>query len=222
MNRQRLLWVILSITLLVIIVLAGGLWLLRSAQPVPVSEVNRQPLTEYDRFEYPNTNYGRPLFTDSTQSVEKQEVTIGQQDEGSLISSLTDESQKSTAPLVTTKPSPSPSPSAAPAKQTTKKTSAATTTAKTQTKTPAKPVPVYWIQTGSYKSKSKADQCNEILVSNGLTGRIVTKKINNETYFRVRIGPFGNKGEAEKFLAWIKEIEGLEESYIAEDFSVKN
>lgn len=222
MNRQRLLWVILSIALLVIIVLAGGLWLLNGTQTVPVAEVRRAPLTTYDRFEYPSSNTGRPFFTDSGQPYEKQDVTIGSPDEDSIIASLTDKSEKSARPLVTTKSTPAPSVSPKPTTKPTVNRTTSTSSAKTPVQTQAKPVRVYWIQTGSYKSKSKADQCNEILVSNGLSALIVTKKINNATYFRVRLGPYGNKSEAEKFLAWIKKIDGLEASYIAEEFSVKN
>ena len=38
---------------------------------------------------------------------------------------------------------------------------------------------------------------------------------SNETYFRVRIGPYTNKQEAEKFLAIVRRIQGLEASYIS-------
>ena len=36
-----------------------------------------------------------------------------------------------------------------------------------------------------------------------------------DTYFRVRVGPYGNKGEAEKFLSTVRQIQGLESSYIS-------
>ncbi|MBN1696933.1 MAG: SPOR domain-containing protein [Spirochaetales bacterium] len=74
----------------------------------------------------------------------------------------------------------------------------------------------YWIQIGAYKSKSKSEEQNEKLLQHGFQARIQTKDVNGTTYYRVRIGPYRNKAEAEKFLSWIKVIDGMEDSYISE------
>ena len=55
----------------------------------------------------------------------------------------------------------------------------------------------------------------ERLAEAGLTARITTRAVGGEMFFRVRIGPFTNKGEADKFLSWIKRIEGLGSSYVS-------
>ena len=35
-------------------------------------------------------------------------------------------------------------------------------------------------------------------------------------FFRVRIGPYASRVEAEKFLAWVQRVDGLDGSYISE------
>lgn len=84
-------------------------------------------------------------------------------------------------------------------------------------KTPPKEVTVkeYWIQAGSYKSKTRAVNVKEELAARGVESRLTSREIDGTTYFRVRIGPYEAEGEAEKFLAWIKEVQGFESSYVS-------
>ncbi|MBN2533721.1 MAG: SPOR domain-containing protein [Spirochaetales bacterium] len=79
----------------------------------------------------------------------------------------------------------------------------------------------YWIQAGSFQSRNKADTLNEKLVEHGFQGQVQTREIKSTTYYRVRIGPYQNKKEAEKFLEWMKILDGMEESYISEMYSEK-
>ncbi|HEQ71842.1 MAG TPA: hypothetical protein ENN69_05075, partial [Spirochaetia bacterium] len=78
MNRQRLLWVILSLTLLVIVILIGGLWLLRTPETVPVTEINREPLTQFDVFEITNGTARLPGIDRTEGSVTEQDMVIGE------------------------------------------------------------------------------------------------------------------------------------------------
>lgn len=73
----------------------------------------------------------------------------------------------------------------------------------------------YWIQTGSYKSQSKAEELVTLLQGKGLGSRVFSYASNGDTYFRVRVGPYSNKGEAGKFLELVKQVQGLESSYIS-------
>ncbi len=73
----------------------------------------------------------------------------------------------------------------------------------------------YWIQAASFKNKYKAEQIKIKLSDNNVASRIIPKQINNEDYYRVRIGPYNNKYEAEKFLLWVHSINGFSESYIS-------
>ena len=79
----------------------------------------------------------------------------------------------------------------------------------------------YWIQTGSFTSKTRAEQVRESLSSKGVVSRIVSKDVDGSNFFRVRVGPYQNKEEAEKFLGWIKGIENFENSYISQVYVEK-
>ncbi|MBN2049076.1 MAG: SPOR domain-containing protein [Spirochaetales bacterium] len=74
----------------------------------------------------------------------------------------------------------------------------------------------YWIQAGSYSSNTKANAVREQLAVKGLTATIQTRELESGTYFRVRLGPYGNNEEAVKFLGWMKELDGFQDSYITE------
>ncbi|MFP4383678.1 MAG: SPOR domain-containing protein [Spirochaetia bacterium] len=73
----------------------------------------------------------------------------------------------------------------------------------------------YWIQTGSFKTMDRAEYANTLLSEHGISGVITTKSVNNVTYYRLRVGPFGDKKEAEKFLGWIKSDTDFQGSYIS-------
>jgi cell division protein FtsN len=74
----------------------------------------------------------------------------------------------------------------------------------------------YEIQVGSFKTRSGAEAVNDQLKALGMPGSIRTREVRGDTYFRVRIGPYENKEEAQKFLGWIKDIKGFEESYVSQ------
>jgi cell division septation protein DedD len=79
----------------------------------------------------------------------------------------------------------------------------------------------YWIQAASFKSRSRAESLNEKLKQLGYAGIIKTTNIEGETHFRVRLGPYANNNEADKFLGWIKKIDGLNESYVSQSTTQK-
>jgi len=74
----------------------------------------------------------------------------------------------------------------------------------------------YEIQVGSFRTRSAAEAANDKLKALGFPGLIRTRDIGGATYFRVRLGPYAEKAEAEKFLSWIREVQGFEESYISQ------
>jgi cell division protein FtsN len=73
----------------------------------------------------------------------------------------------------------------------------------------------YWIQAGSYTSSSRAQEVAQALEDQGLVSKITTRAMSGKTYYRVRIGPYQSKPEAEKFLEWVKAVKGFESSYIS-------
>jgi len=79
----------------------------------------------------------------------------------------------------------------------------------------------YWIQAGSYTSRTRADRIKDELDELGLSGRILSKDVDGTQYYRVRIGPYSQKAEADKFLTWVKERDNFENSYISEVYRKK-
>jgi len=73
----------------------------------------------------------------------------------------------------------------------------------------------YWIQAGSYKSQSKAEELMKLLEGKGLASRVFSYNSKNDTFYRVRVGPYTNRGEADKFLGLVKQVQGLEASYVS-------
>ncbi|MCR5762326.1 MAG: SPOR domain-containing protein [Treponema sp.] len=56
----------------------------------------------------------------------------------------------------------------------------------------------YWIQVSSYSAKKNADEARSILDSNSLPCEVFTHTKDGTLYYRVRVGPYATKGEAEK------------------------
>jgi len=85
----------------------------------------------------------------------------------------------------------------------------------------AERVTEYWIQAGSFSTLSKATDIKAKLTENGATSTISTTNVNSTDYYRVRLGPYGDQNEADKFLTWIKAVKGFESSYISEVYVTK-
>lgn len=96
------------------------------------------------------------------------------------------------------------------------KATAATTAPKTTTTQSAPKVYTdYWVQTGAYSTKVRAESVKEKLQTKGITSILDVKDVNGKTYYRVRIGPYTTQKEAQYWLALVKNIEGFSESYIS-------
>lgn len=77
-------------------------------------------------------------------------------------------------------------------------------------------VKAFWIQVGSFSSSAQAGKSVKLLKEKGLSSRVVLKTVNGKSVYRVRIGAYESKDEAERFSHEVKKIEGFEESYISE------
>ncbi len=75
-------------------------------------------------------------------------------------------------------------------------------------------VQVYWIQVGSYSSMTKAEGVRSDLGRRGLNSIIQTRNVDGKAIFRVRIGSFAAKAEAEKFCVQVKSLKGYEQSFV--------
>jgi len=88
-------------------------------------------------------------------------------------------------------------------------TKATTSTTAKVTKTPAKPKVVqYWVQVTSLKSKKSAENAREVLDENKITADIFTyKDKKDQLFYRVRVGPYTTKSEAEYWQSKIAKID---------------
>ena len=92
----------------------------------------------------------------------------------------------------------------APAKTTTAAASSSKTTAKTET---AKVPDRFWIQVVSYTSKNAAESARDILNENKIQCELFTfTDAKGKLYYRVRVGPYTTKAEAEYWQKRILEI----------------
>lgn len=79
----------------------------------------------------------------------------------------------------------------------------------------------YWIQVIATKSRDRIDRARDRLGEQQLKGRVTTTNVDGETFYRLRVGPYTNKNEADKFLNWVNDIEGFGDSYISEEYSTR-
>ena len=116
----------------------------------------------------------------------------------------------------------------------TKQKTAATSTAKAEPKvqaskketqkavTPAKAITRYWVQVASYTNKKTAENARSTLDSNKILADIFTfEDANSRLFYRVRVGPYTTKSEAEYWMAKINQIKDFSKagSYVT---STKN
>jgi septal ring-binding cell division protein DamX len=232
MEKQKIFWVILSVTVFVVVVLVVGVFLLKK-EPTAVAASPTTPSTtagagiyefgrdagaaegdtEVLRFVIGGDGTADGIATDGT--------ATGAADVDSAAAVGTEPPATVAAPTSTTTasavPAAKPAATAAkPAASTAKPAAAAT--AKPSSSSSAKPSATvqFWIQTGSYKSQTRAEELSQALAAKGLAGRVFSFSQADATWFRVRIGPYANRQEAEKFLAIVRKIQGLEASFISQ------
>ncbi|MFW5742593.1 MAG: SPOR domain-containing protein [Spirochaetota bacterium] len=63
------------------------------------------------------------------------------------------------------------------------------------------------------------EMAQQTLREHQLGSRVLTKEIGGTPYFRLRLGPFAVREEAEKFLGWVIGIDGFADSMIFVDYT---
>mgnify|MGYP000866535569 CR=1 FL=1 len=85
---------------------------------------------------------------------------------------------------------------------------------KTSTQVSTQPGKQYWIQVASFSSKLKAENMQRLLAEKSLTSYLQSSVIDGKTWYRVRVGPYTSKTDAERWLATVKKIPDCGASYI--------
>ena len=86
--------------------------------------------------------------------------------------------------------------------------------AKAMSAAPAKAAE-YWIQAASFTSRGRADELKQGLAEKGIAALISVKDISGKSYYRVRIGPYSVKAEADDWLSRLKGLPGSAEAYVS-------
>jgi len=225
MEQNKLLWIVFSVSLFLLVVIGIGLiWLYPGAeQPVTAEEesFSLEAGAEFDPIEWVRSEQEAPgldeleaeeeggnfvvVYGESDEPGPEEVQLVEEQDEAVEnleYSARNTGAEKAAAAPENREPSPSKAVEAAPVTRTVN-------------------VKEYWIQTGSYTSRSRADSIKQQLDELGLSGRILSKDVEGTQYYRVRIGPYSQKAEADKFLTWVKQQEDFQSSYISEVYRKK-
>ena len=254
MEQKKILWVMMSVSLLSVVLLGLGMflpYLSRGSRPevADSEETGKTEETRFDAIEY--IRQGDIAGVEEAEPVEdgfvavSDELVIGESEE--VETEPPEGESQETDPVETTPPSTAPpvesltfsppaprqpalsqsAPSQPVFSQPVLSQPALNSPPPSQPAAPVrvrtpKPAPVkktvieYWIQVGSFTKSSQAEENKEKLATEGINSVIRTKTVGETTYFRVRIGPYDNKAEAEKFLGWIQSLADYSGSYISE------
>ncbi len=115
-------------------------------------------------------------------------------------------------PAAAPKPAAATKPAAAPKPATATKPAAKPATS---TKPTTVTVTEYWIQAASFTSRERAESLKAALAEKGLSSVITVKDIDGKSYYRVRIGPYTVKSEADGWLARVKAFDGCVEAFVS-------
>lgn len=238
MGKQNIFWAVLSASILIVIILVVGVLVLKQ-KPSARAEQTVSPLadTGTSLYEYSPQQQQTP----PQQQQQQQQATPTQPEPGATPQSNSGQPEEMKIIVGEQPPQIKPStetaaPAAAPqAPPAAAKPVAPTPVPQRTAAVPAKPQPQqkkpaaqapsaqtsakvveYWIQTGSYKSQTKAEDLAAQLSDKGLVSRVFSFMTGDQTTYRVRVGPYTNKQEAERFLSMVKQIQGLESSYVSE------
>ncbi len=79
----------------------------------------------------------------------------------------------------------------------------------------------YWIQAASFSSRGRADELKQGLSEKGVAALITVKDISGKSWYRVRIGPYSVKADADGWLGRLKAIPGCAEAYVSRMVATK-
>jgi len=229
MEQQKILWIILSVAVLLLAVLGTVLFVFGPSSSDSASgNLSSERVIDtgsFDPVEWARSSGDYPGIPETDESKDdgdgefvviygdglgKDEVPSDGQstviDVADIAVKKSTSSETAVAPApVVRKPAPAPAP----------KTPAPKTPAP-KAPAPLKTVQEYWIQAGSFSSMTRAEEARKLLVSKGFPAAIQTKTVDGKDFYRVRTGSYPAKEEAEKFLHWIKEIDGFSQSYVSQ------
>ena len=147
-----------------------------------------------------------------TASAPAQTTTIPSQTASTPTSTTTTPAQTASTPAQTTT---TPAQTAStPAQTTTIPASVASTGSQSIPASQTRIYDDFWVQTGAFSTIASAEGVKETLASKGITAIIENGNVNGRTLFRVRVGPYTSRNEANYWLALIQSMDGFEDSQV--------
>ena len=218
MEKKKLLLVAVSVGVFLVIVCSAAILIIRPGSGVvTTSEVSSANAADNRSVTIDPTELTRDnsyMGLQNANAVSPLNNTIIDTDTGNTVISVP-------KPAVAAVPNIAPAakpvvakPEAAPAKP-------QTAPAKSVPEAPKKTFQDYWVQAGSFSTRERADGVKNTLGAKGLTAIVTNQEINGSTYYRVRVGPYTSRNEADYWLAMVKSIDGFQESQIWESQSYR-
>ena len=174
--------------------------------------------------EQPSPRTGRGLVTEAAAPVAREDAEAGET--APAASARPDGAAAESAPQPARKPTPSvTAPADRPSEPKPVETAARTPAPAARPSAEAPPSDdeladrAYWVQVISSPNRDTVEMAQQTLREHQLGSRVLTKEIGGKVYFRLRLGPFAVREEAEKFLGWVTEIDGFAESMIFVDYT---
>ena len=242
MEQQKILWIILSVAVLLLAVLGSALFVFRPSSAdngsATIVKDTTSGINNFDPIEWARTGSEYPTLNDITPADNEGTFVVvdGNTNSGkegvhvpgseTVVSLPVKKAEQPKIPAVASS-SPKTDIKNTDIKKTdkTEKTDVKKTEpAKAPVKTAGsgikssapKGVKEYWIQTNSFSTIARAEEERRVITAKGFPAVIQAKADGDKTFYRVRVGSYSTKAEAEKFLYWIKDIKGLEGSQIYE------
>jgi cell division protein FtsN len=220
-ERKKLLWISISACVFVLIVLAVGFFLLtpkKNGTQAPAAVGNSAPPKAQDPQDFLSAPPPAAALTPPHNPDGNVIIVYG--DKPSIAAPTT------AAPPADLSPAAAIPSVAAPAKTAATTVASAPVNAPTAKKPVQKPTTVkvneYWIQAASFTSRAKADELKQGLAEKGVAALISVKDIASTSWYRIRIGPYSVKADADGWLARLKDIPGCSEAYVSKMIATKN
>lgn len=241
MEQNKVLMIIVSVAIFFAAVVGVGVALLYPRSDADVTANDTQATREFDPIEYVRRPDQAPLEEDDTE--EQMIIVYGDEEsdetsdailpDGEAVGEapvsddetaitveparVADETEPEPAPQRETEPTTTPRPETGSASE-----AESRTIGRAPRQEPRRiRVTEYWIQLIASPNRDRVEQVRGTLAEYSLGGRVTTRDIDGELYYRLRVGPYENHAEAEKFLEWIRAIEGFENAYISEEYPLR-
>ena len=228
-SRNRLWWVMGGVALLLVVVLTGGLYWLRPVDSVARADLALpRPQQDAQPFEYvavpgasvPSAPADAPADAPAEDAAASSQPLPAHQPRPRVTLDTQAPASPAATPEVRAIATTSARSGAAPA--VVAAPAVATPAAEVKRSVPlaklapTSPLHEFWVQVGSFASRTRATALEQRLSDQGIVSRVTTRSTDTEVFFRVRVGPYGSRDEAQKFLAWVQQVDGMDGSYISE------